>query len=146
MIEIERLKKYSEQDLDDLTRLMKILSPKFNGVVSAELMDDIIASAWHVQLVARDDGRIVGAATLTHMLGGCIGRSVAYLEDFVVDNNVQGKGVGSKLWDEMLAWCRERGVKSLEFTSNPKRVGARNFYEKRGAEIYDTDVFKMKIQ
>ena len=143
---IEVLTSYSVEDAADIGHILPHLSDAFSGQPVAErLLRDIIDSPFHDQLVARDEtGRIIGTATLTVTMGAGVGHN-AWLEDFVVDPAIQGKGIGGKLWDAMVDWCRERGVRKLGFTSNPRRTTAHAFYLKRGAEIRDTSYFKKEI-
>lgn len=145
-VAIEVLTDYSSQDAIDIGQLLPHLSDIFDGSpVSEHVLRDIIASPYHDQLVARNDqGRIVGTATITITMGAAVGRN-AWLEDFVVDPTVQGAGIGSRLWDAMIDWCRKRSVHKLGFTSNPTRTAAHAFYLKRGAEIRDTSYFKKTI-
>jgi len=143
-VQIERLADYSAADAAGLGRLMPFLSERLSGdPVDEQLLQDIINSPYHDQLIARLEGRIVGAATLNLLLGPAVGRA-GYLEDFVTDPEVRGRGVADKIWQEMLGWCRERGV-SLEFTSHPKRVAAHRFYARQGAEIRETTVFHVPL-
>lgn len=143
---VEILTQYSAEDAAAIGRLMPHLSDAFDGSpVPAALLRDIIASPYHDQLVARDEyGTIIGTATLTVTMGAAVGRN-AWLEDFVVDPAIQGAGIGGKLWDAMLDWCRSHEVHKLGFTSNPIRATAHAFYLKRGAEIRDTNYFKKAI-
>jgi GNAT superfamily N-acetyltransferase len=149
MITIERLKEYSETDAADIGRLMAILTEKADGQpINEQLLRNIIESPWHEQFAARDEnGRVVGTATLSEILGPFVGGygRTAYLEDLVVDPEIRGAGIGSRLWDEMLVWCRERGLKRMEFTSNPRRQAVYDFYLKRGAKVRDTAFFRLEI-
>lgn len=141
MVIIERLTAYTTQDAVDMGKLMPVLSEKFNDQpVHENLLQAIIESSFHEQIVARLDGRIVGCATLSITMGVGAGRK-AYLEDFVVDPTIQGQGIGGKIWDEITEWCTEQNL-SLFFTSSAEKEAAHRFYIKRGATIRDTTVFK----
>jgi len=143
MITIERLSSYTPDDAAAIGRLLPALSSKFNDdPVDETLLREIIASPHHEQLVARFDGKIVGTATLSITIGTGAGRK-AYLEDFVVDADTQGQGIGGAIWDEISKWCNEHNV-SLFFTSNAKKQAAHHFYLAHGATIYDTTVFRWK--
>ena len=139
-VAIERLTKYSFEDAVGIGRLMPFLSKSMGSApVPEELLTEIINSPYHEQLVARLDRIIVGAATLNILMGPAVNRS-GYLEDFVTDPEMRGSGIGGKLWDEMIAWCKERDI-SLEFTSKSSRTAAHSFYLGHGATIRDTTVF-----
>lgn len=145
LITIEALTTYSAEDAADIGRLLPHLSQRFDGsAMSEKVLRDIISSPYHDQLIARDDqGHIVGTATLSIIMA-TDGHN-AWLEDFVVDPHVQGAGIGGKLWDAMLEWCRTKDARKLSFTSRPTRTAAHAFYLKRGAEIRDTSYFKKDI-
>lgn len=143
MITVERLTTYSAQDAIDIGKLLPALSTRFTDQpVDEQLLREIIDSPHHEQIVAREDGRIVGTATLTITIGTGAGRK-AYLEDFVVSPETQGKGVGGAIWDEITKWCSEHGI-NLFFTSNAKKQAAHQFYINHGATIRDTTVFQWK--
>lgn len=140
---IERLTKYLPEDAAAIGRLMPFLSQKLSDMpISEDLLTQIIESPYHEQIVARLDGKIVGAATLSIIMGPAVGRQ-ARLESFVTDPEIRGQGIGSKIWAEALRWCVERQV-DLEFTSNPSRKSAHKFYLARGAEIRNTTVFHVQ--
>lgn len=146
VIIVEALTRYDEEDATRIGKLLPFLSDKFDGQpVSKESLTEIIESPHHVQLVARDETeRIVGIATLSITLGFTSGRN-AYLNDFVVDPSIQGAGIGSKVWEAMIDWCKNNKLTALEFTSRPSRESAQQFYLKRGAIIRETNFFKKTI-
>ena len=145
-ITIELLTEYSAQDAAALGHLLSQLSDSFSGEpVDNQIINDIITSPYHDQLVARDsNGNIIGTITVTLIMGAGILRK-AWAEDFVVDPAVQGGGVGSRLWDALIIWCQDHQVDKLEFTSHPSKVAAQQFYAKRGAVIRETNLFHKKI-
>ena len=144
MIFVERLSTYTPEDAAGIGRLLPFLSESFSGMpIPEHHLRSIVESPCHDQLVARQgDARIVGAATLSLIMGAGAG-SKAYLEDFVTDPAT--KGVGSALWQEMGRWCIERNTE-LHFTSNQTRIAAHHFYLNRGAQIRNTSVFKKDFQ
>ncbi|MCL2280684.1 GNAT family N-acetyltransferase [Candidatus Saccharibacteria bacterium] len=145
-IRIERLKKLSDSDVDDINRILPNLTEDYDGrSVNMPALTKIISSPLHEQFVARDQtGRIVGMATLSEVISIYHG-SVAYLEDIFVDANAGKRGIGSMIWDAMLDWCHERGIKRMEFTCRPEREAATNFYKKHGCEIRNTNCFRLKL-
>ncbi|MBR2708827.1 GNAT family N-acetyltransferase [Candidatus Saccharibacteria bacterium] len=144
---IETLTKYDQQTANRVRELLIQLSRsgKDRGEIPKEWFDDLISSNNHDMLLALDDtGRIVGIATLSVIMGPIV-RKAAYLEDFVTDSSVRGQGIGSKLWEAMLTWAKEKGCTELCFTSGYGREAAQEFYKKKGAEIYDTNYFRKTI-
>ncbi|MBO7132138.1 GNAT family N-acetyltransferase [Candidatus Saccharibacteria bacterium] len=144
---IKILTEYSEETANRVRELLIQLSRsgKDRGEIPKEWFDDLIASPYHDMLVAYDDdNKIVGIATLSIIMGPIV-RKVAYLEDFVTDAALRGKGIGSALWNAMLDWAKEKGCTELCFTSGHGREAAQTFYLNRGAEIYDTNYFRKTL-
>ena len=144
---IKILTEYSEETANRVRELLIQLSRsgKDRGEIPKEWFDDLIASPYHDMLVAYDDdNKIVGIATLSIIMGPIV-RKVAYLEDFVTDAALRGKGIGSALWNAMLDWEKEKGCTELCFTSGHGREAAQTFYLNRGAEIYDTNYFRKTL-
>lgn len=120
-------------------------SGKDRGEIPRAWFDELITSPSHDMLLAIDDnGEIQGIATLSIIMGPIV-RRVAYLEDFVTDQSVRGQGVGSQLWEAMLAWAKAKHCTELNFTSGAGREAAWKFYQSHGAEIYETNFFKKPI-
>ncbi len=144
-VTVERLIEYSDEDAEGIGHLMPFLSDTFTGEpVAKDLLEAIILSPHHDQLIARLEGRIVGAATMSIIIGTGAGR-IGYLEDFVTDPEVRKRGIGTKVWEEMKTWCKEQGV-NLEFTSRPSRTDAHHFYLAKGAVVRDTTVFHVDVE
>lgn len=143
---VKRLDKYTPEIADRIRNLLIQLSRsgKDKGEIPEEWFNDIINSPWHDLLIAEDEDKIIGIASMSVVMGAGI-RKNAYLEDFVVDSNIRTKGVGSALWDEMIKWAAEKGCKEFEFTCGNGRETAQAFYKKHGAEIYDTNFFRKEI-
>ena len=144
------VKTLTEYTPEVATRVRELLiqlsrSGKDRGEIPKEWFDNLIESPYHDMLIAIDDeGTVQGIATLSIIMGPIV-RKNAYLEDFVTDSNYRGQGVGSLLWNAMLDWAREKGCKELNFTSGKGREAAWAFYQHKGAEIYDTNFFKISL-
>ena len=144
---IEILKTYTPETATRVRELLIQLSrsKKDRGEIPREWFDELISSPYHDMLLALDDNdKIIGIATLSIIMGPIV-RKNAYLEDFVTDESVRGRGIGSKLWDAMLDWAKEKGCAELNFTSGQGREAAWRFYQGKGAEIYDTNFFRKTI-
>lgn len=144
------IKTLTEYTPETATRVRELLiqlsrSGKDRGEIPREWFDNLIASPTHDMLLALDDNnKIQGIATLSIIMGPII-RRVAYLEDFVTDQDCRGQGVGNALWLAMLEWAKAKNCTELNFTSGHGREAAQEFYKRRGAEIYDTNFFRKTI-
>ena len=146
-VAVEFLTRASAQDIDAIQKLLAQLSDNFqNLTLSREFIDEIIHSSYHEILLARDtsSGTIIGCATLSITFGAGAGRRV-WLDDFIIDSNHQGKGIGGLLWKEAIEWAKRHDANTIQFTSSDKHKQAHSFYLKRGAIIRDTNFFKKSI-
>ena len=146
-MKIEPLTKYDKEVANRIRELLIQLSRsgKDRGEIPKAWFDDLIMSDYHDMLLAIDDNKqIVGIATLSIIMGPII-RRVAYLEDFVTDQAVRGQGVGTQLWDAMLKWAKDKNCTELCFTSGHGREAAQQFYQNKGAKIYDTNYFRLPL-
>ncbi len=144
-IHVERLQVYTPEDAAGIGQVMQHLSSKATGEpIDEGLLRTTIDSPLHDQFVARlgDDPRIVGAATLSIILGPVAGKQ-AWLNDFVSDPEVKG-GVGSALWTALGQRCVELEAYRLNFTSNQHRVAAHHFYAKHGCVTRDDTSIYLK--
>ncbi len=143
---VKKLETYTPEVATRVRELLIQLSRsgKDKGEIPREWFEDVISSTYHDLLIAEEDGKILGIATLSILMGPGI-RKNAYLEDFVTDNTIRGKGIGSALWQAMLEWAAEKGCKDLEFTCGHGRESAQEFYKHHGAEIYDTNFFRKHL-
>ena len=145
-MKIERLSRYTPEVAGEIRALIQQLSRsgEDKGEIPEQWFKDVIDSPWHDVLVAMEDGNIIGVACMSVVMGAGM-RKNAYLEDFVTDSTVRGKGIGSALWTEMLNWAAEKGCQNLEFTCGAGREAAQEFYKKRGAKIYETNFFRKEL-
>ena len=104
---------------------VKVLSDK--AFRSVEEGDDHL-------VVAYLDGEPVGFAFLTHNPGPLF-RHWAIVKRLQVRPDLQGRGIGSKLMNEITTSARERlGLEQLQLTVRGK-TGTESFYERFGYEI-----------
>jgi ribosomal protein S18 acetylase RimI-like enzyme len=109
--------------------------------VTAYMLEDIVDSPACNLLVARDAaGRIVGSLTLV-MFRVPTGLR-AWIEDVVVDRSVRGRGAGAALVQAALGIAAEAGARTVDLTSNPKRVEANRLYRRLGFEARETNVYR----
>lgn len=92
--------------------------------------------------IMRDDERIMGMLTLGHYTSPT-GRKV-WVEDVVVSTEYRGEGLGRRLINHAIEYCRENlSPCTLMLTSNPARVAANELYRTSGFEPKQTNVYKM---
>ena len=146
-VQIGTMTEYDANIAEDMGKILTGLSSKYDGSqIEREWIEDIIESANHDVLLATIDDKLVGVATVSIVMGPLIKKNV-YLEDFVVDQSYQGRGIGTQLFEAVQEWGRKKGCRRLEFTSSGKgkKACAVAFYQKRGAEKRDTNVFRIEL-
>ena len=99
----------------------------------------LLAPPGTLQLVARDDGAIVGALTL--LVFQIPTGPKARIEDVVVDDAARGRGVGEALVREALRLAADAGAISVELTTAPWREAANRLYCRLGFEQRETNVY-----
>ena len=160
MIKIIAVTEYNKTVADRIRQLLIQLSRsgKDKGEIPQEWFEQLISSPWHDLLLAVESAeddlveqdlpvlpeQILGMASVSVIFGAGIGKN-AYLEDFVVDQSARGKGIGNLLFNAYEDWAREKGCKNLEFTCGQGREAAQQFYRDHGAETYDTNFFRKKL-
>lgn len=88
-------------------------------------------------VVAENNKKIIGY--LCGGLRGCGYRekaNYAELENMLVDKKFRGKGVGTMLANEFLAWCKDNKVKYISVTASAQNTPTIEFYRKLGFRDY----------
>ena len=146
MIEIGPVTEYDGEVAEAMGKLRQQLSERHDGsAIEREKIEELIESPYHDILIAVDEGKVVGMVIVSVVLA-TLDRNV-YMEDLVVNNECRGKGVGGMLFEAVKDWGRQKGCRRLEFTSSNRdgKAGARGFYESHGAEVRETDFYRVEL-
>ena len=134
-------------DAEELTAALERLVPQLsrsNPPPGREQVEELLAAPVITQFVARDDsGAIVGVSTLAIFRIPTGLR--AWIEDVIVDEAVNGQGIGRQLTEAMLAHAREQGCVTVDLTSRPSRAAANHLYEKVGFQRRETNIFRYEL-
>ncbi|MDO8366007.1 MAG: GNAT family N-acetyltransferase [Saprospiraceae bacterium] len=84
--------------------------------------------------VAELDGKVVGMTLFFMMYSSWKGKML-YLDDFVVNEQYRGYGVGQKLYDDFIEEGRRRGCRLVKWQVLDWNEPAINFYKKNKAII-----------
>jgi len=85
-------------------------------------------------LIARDDGRAVGFATLDWKWSSLKAARIGYLEDLFVEPEARGRGIADALIEVCADRCRELGMPAMEWLTAPDNHRAQKVYDRTGAE------------
>ncbi len=131
-------------DAEELTAALEHLVPQLstsNPPPTLDAVQGMLAHGAITQFLARrDDGSIVGVATLATFPIPTATRG--WVEDVIVDEASNNQGIGRMLLDAMVARAKELGCKTVELTSRPTRGAANHLYTKAGFEVRDTNVYR----
>ncbi|MEW4923342.1 GNAT family N-acetyltransferase [Algibacter sp. 2305UL17-15] len=93
--------------------------------------------------VAEVNSKIEGIALVYNRYSTWKGRAI-HLEDLIVSESMRGKGLGSKLLDEVIKYGHQLGVKRINWEVLDWNEPAIEFYEKNGAIVMrDWDVVQL---
>lgn len=84
--------------------------------------------------VAKTEENIIGMALCYYRFSTWEGKSL-HLEDLVVEKSFRGKGIGQKLYDQVMMFGKENQVKRVEWVVLDWNAPAINFYRKSGAQF-----------
>jgi GNAT superfamily N-acetyltransferase len=119
------LKLYAEEDIDN----GDILS-----IADAEKIFDRMCSYPDYKIfLAEHDGNAVGTFALAIMDNlAHQGKSSGLVEDVVVAGDMRSKGIGKKMMEYALEYCREKHCYKMCLSSSLQRESAHRFYERLG--------------
>ncbi|NPV86879.1 MAG: GNAT family N-acetyltransferase [Anaerolineae bacterium] len=132
---------------DDLVEAFRLLMPQLSPNTAppnkAELTA-ILHSGCTTLLVARDcQGKIIGTLALA------IFRTPtgihSWIEDVVVDEAARGQGIGKALTQSAITLAKEKGAKSVNLTSHPRRQAANRLYQRMGFQQRETNVYILHL-
>jgi ribosomal protein S18 acetylase RimI-like enzyme len=76
--------------------------------------------------------QIVGTVSLLFTISTALGGKVALLEDFIIDRDSRGRGLGSKLLDEALRQARACGCLRVTLLTDGDNLKAQAIYRRAG--------------
>jgi ribosomal protein S18 acetylase RimI-like enzyme len=144
MITISRLEEVSDAAVNDINLLLpqvRLGPTQQKGSLSD--LQNIVESNWTAMIVAKDEERIIGMATI-HIVNP-IGKRIAHIDDVVVSDAYRRQGLGTKIICELTKFAKSRGVSQLRLTSRSARVAANQLYQQTGFIIGNTNVYVMNL-
>jgi GNAT superfamily N-acetyltransferase len=109
-------------------------APGYRRERAAAAFQDVVASTDGDVLLAVDDGRPVGLASVyVDLVSMRFGRR-CWLEDLVVTASARNRGVGRRLLDAATEWARAHGCTHLGLVSAAARGDAHRFYVANGMD------------
>lgn len=130
-----------EADLPELVRLVKALATYEKEPDAVEATEEsyrrilfpAVGEPTGFAEVADVDGRLVGMAFWYVTFSTWSGRNGIWLEDFFVEPELRGRGLGHELLSRLARICVQRDYARLEWWVLDWNQSAIDFYEARGA-------------
>jgi ribosomal protein S18 acetylase RimI-like enzyme len=144
MITISRLEEASDAAVKDINLLLpQVRSDPSQHKGSLADLQNIVQNNWTSMIVAKDEKRIIGMATI-HIINN-MGKRIAHVDDVVISDAYRRQGLGTKIICELIDVAKSRGVSQLRLTSRSARIAANKLYQQTGFKIGNTNVYVMKL-
>ncbi|MDR9455941.1 MAG: GNAT family N-acetyltransferase [Salegentibacter sp.] len=133
------IREAKREDMPAVLELIKELAQYENAADEVEIhLDDLIKEGFEEKhfkcFVADVKGKIEGMALVYFRFSTWKGRTV-HLEDLIVRKKMRGTGLGGALYNQVVKYAYENGVRRVEWVVSEGNKNAIEFYENTGAEI-----------
>ncbi|WP_157495889.1 GNAT family N-acetyltransferase [Flavobacterium sp. WG21] len=128
-----KIRKVEKQDLDFVYQAINELENEvLDFEVFKEIFNENISNPRNVYLIAENENEGLGfisfhTQNLLHHCG-----LVGEIQEFFIHQNYRGKGIGRQLINEILQYADRNNLKSIEVTTNKRRVENVLIYENLG--------------
>ena len=107
---------------------------------TAKELEQIVAHEASTILLATEGETIVGSMTL--VVFPIPTGTRAWIEDVVVREDAQGRGVGEALNRRAMQIAVDRGAQTINLTSRPTREAANRLYQRLGFVARETNIYR----
>lgn len=139
---IKRLTEIDEPTIHALGRLIQQLTGS-KKVPLGEELEKVIESDDTYLFVATEKEEIIG--TLTLVFYRIPSGLKVWIEDVIVSESHQGKGVATALIWHALEVARSKGARKADLTSSPSREAANKLYRKMGFDRRETNMYRLVL-
>lgn len=128
-----QIRKVKNQDLDFVYKsICELEKEKLNFEVFKEIFNENISNPNNLYLIVENENEGLGfisfhTQNLLHHCG-----KVGEIQEFFIHQNHRGKGIGRQLIEKIIQYAEENKLKSIEVTTNRKRVGNVIIYKNLG--------------
>jgi GNAT superfamily N-acetyltransferase len=134
-----KIREARKEDMSAVLELIKELAAYENSPGEVEIgVEDLEKEGFEEGnfkcFVADVDGKIEGMALVYFRFSTWKGRTV-HLEDLIVRESMRGTGLGGALYQRVVEYGHENGVKRVEWVVSEGNKNAIEFYENTGADI-----------
>lgn len=128
-----QIRKVKAKDLDFVYKsICELENEVLNFETFKEIFNENISNSNNLYLIAENEIEEVGFISFhtQNLLHHC-GR-VGEIQEFFINQNYRGKGIGRQLIEKIMQYAEENKLKSIEVTTNRKRVENVIIYENLG--------------
>lgn len=128
-----QIRKIQTQDLDFVYKsICELENEELDFEVFAAIFNENIANPNNLYLIAENENEGLGFISFhtQNLLHHC-GR-VGEIQEFFINENHRGKGIGRQLIEKIMQYAKECKLKSIEVTTNKRRVENVLIYENLG--------------
>jgi len=121
----------THKDLDGILALQdQVYKIKEVHQGAAKILADLIDAHYCDVVVAKEEDKIVGCATVLYLPIPAHGKPYALLEGLVVDRNSRQKGIGTALLAKLMEFAKDKDCYKFVATSRFESEDTHRFYEK----------------
>ena len=127
------IRKIENQDLDFVYKaICELENEELDLKVFKEIFNENISNPKNLYLIAENENEGLGFISFhtQNLLHHC-GR-VGEIQEFFIDQNHRGKGIGRQLIDKIMQFADQNNLKSIEVTTNRRREENVLIYENLG--------------
>jgi PhnO protein len=128
-----QIRKIQTQDLDFVYKsICELENEELDFEVFKKIFNENVSNANNLYLIAENENEGVGFISFhtQNLLHHC-GR-VGEIQEFFIHKKHRGKGVGRQLIERIMQYAEEHKLKSIEVTTNKRRVENVMIYENLG--------------
>ena len=127
------IRKVKQQDMDFVYKsICELENDELNFEIFASIFNENIANPNNLYLIAEKENEGLGFISFhTQNLLHHNGR-VGEIQEFFINKKHRGKGVGRQLTQQIMQYAEEHKLKSIEVTTNKRRVENVMIYENLG--------------
>ncbi|UUF15228.1 MULTISPECIES: GNAT family N-acetyltransferase [Flavobacterium] len=131
-----KIRKIQNQDLNFVYQaICELENEVLNFKIFEEIFNENISNPKNLYLIAENENEGLGFVSFhtQNLLNHC--GLVGEIQEFFIHQNYRGQGVGRLLINEILNFADQNYLKSIEVTTNKKRVENVAIYENLGFEL-----------
>lgn len=143
------IREYEDTDFLSVKDILIEAFPEINEFLVKTLVDNNVLNLdrkRHMQLVAVDDGVVVGYVLVLRNFDPLMGKTNFWIDYVCVKSDARGKGIGKTLLKKVEEIAISEDVLFLQLTSSRFRTAARKLYVDMGFEIRESDIFRKVLK